>query len=170
MMVTAMESKQSTAGYIRNFLFGAEDSLVSTVGLLSGVAIAGVSSANIILTGMVLIFVEAFSMAVGSFNSEYTAEEYVAQKTVPKKYSITEGIIMFFSYFIFGFIPLGPYVFFSSSEALIYSATLSMIALFAVGYYGARVSGVNTFRGGMRTFLTGGIAIVLGLLVGVWLS
>jgi VIT1/CCC1 family predicted Fe2+/Mn2+ transporter len=50
--------------YLRNFIFGVEDSLVSTVGLLSGVAVAGVASRTILLTGVVLIFVEAFSMAV----------------------------------------------------------------------------------------------------------
>ena len=53
-------------GYFRNFIFGVEDSLVSTVGLLSGVAIAGVPSRTILLTGVVLILVEAFSMAAGA--------------------------------------------------------------------------------------------------------
>ena len=60
--------------YMRNLIFGAEDSLVSTVGLLSGIAIGGVPKSAIILTGIVLIFVEAFSMGVGSYLSEYSVE------------------------------------------------------------------------------------------------
>jgi hypothetical protein len=44
--------------YLRNFIFGVEDSLVSTVGLLAGVAAGGVSSAAILTTGLVLIVVE----------------------------------------------------------------------------------------------------------------
>ena len=47
--------------YIRNFVFGVEDSLASTVGLLSGIATAGVNASTIVVTGAVLIFVEAFS-------------------------------------------------------------------------------------------------------------
>ncbi len=62
--------------YLRNFVFGVEDSLVSTVGLLSGVAAAGVETKTIVLTGVVLIIVEALSMAVGSYLSEYSVEEY----------------------------------------------------------------------------------------------
>src|SRR3989344_3129963 len=61
--------------YVRNFIFGAEDSLVSTVGLLSGVAIGGVAKVDILLPGMVLIFVEAFSMAVGSFLAEFSVRK-----------------------------------------------------------------------------------------------
>ena len=55
-----------------------EDSLVSTVGLLSGVAVANVPMTTILLTGLILIFVEAISMAAGSFLSEYSAEGYAS--------------------------------------------------------------------------------------------
>ncbi|KKS05141.1 MAG: hypothetical protein UU58_C0001G0001, partial [Candidatus Nomurabacteria bacterium GW2011_GWA2_41_25] len=36
--------------YVRNFIFGAEDSLVSTVGLLSGIASAGIARKEIIIS------------------------------------------------------------------------------------------------------------------------
>ena len=61
--------------FLRNTVFGVEDSLVSTVGLLSGIAATGsVSKSFILLTGIVYISVEAFSMAVGSFLSEEFVE------------------------------------------------------------------------------------------------
>ena len=71
----SLPNKLSSVSYFRNFIFGVEDSLVSTVGLLSGIAIADVPGHTIFLTGVVLIFVEAFSMAAGTFLSEYSAEE-----------------------------------------------------------------------------------------------
>ena len=71
---TSMHSKTFIL-FVRNFIFGAEDSLVSTVGLLAGVASAGIPRKDIIISGVVLIFVEAFSMGVGSFLSERTTEE-----------------------------------------------------------------------------------------------
>ena len=67
---------------IRNFTFGVEDSLVSTVGLLAGIALAGVGRETIVVTGLVLIFVEAFSMGVGSLLSEQSVEEYESSKEV----------------------------------------------------------------------------------------
>ena len=78
---------------VRNFVFGIEDSLVSTVGLLSGVAVAAVPRETIILIGVVLILVEAFSMAVGSFLSEQSTEEYVRQGAMSYRGSLAGGII-----------------------------------------------------------------------------
>jgi len=51
----------------RNFVFGVEDSLVSTVWLLSGAAAVVVAQETVLPTDFVLIFVEEFSMGVGSF-------------------------------------------------------------------------------------------------------
>jgi VIT1/CCC1 family predicted Fe2+/Mn2+ transporter len=42
----------------RNFVFGVEDSLVSTVGLLAGVAAAAVPNRDLVATGLILIFVK----------------------------------------------------------------------------------------------------------------
>src|SRR3989338_159296 len=100
----------SSISYFRNFIFGVEDSLVSTVWLLSGVAIAGVPRTTILLTGLVLIFVEAFSMAAGSFLCEYSAEGYVSGVDSPTKSNLISGVIMFFSYLVSGFIPLSSYL------------------------------------------------------------
>ena len=51
-------SKDVLAEYLRAFVFGVEDSVASTVGLLSGIAIAGVARETILLTGAILILVE----------------------------------------------------------------------------------------------------------------
>src|SRR3990167_566610 len=89
-----------SALFLRNPVFGVEDGLVSTVGLLSGIAIAGVGKETILLTGIILIFVEAFSMGAGSFLSQASAEEYSTQKSMIHNHSIFAGSIMFASYFL----------------------------------------------------------------------
>jgi VIT1/CCC1 family predicted Fe2+/Mn2+ transporter len=151
---------------LRNFIFGVEDSLVSTVGLLSGIALTDLSANTILLTGTVLIFVEAFSMAAGSFLSEHSAEEYREQKKMPLGVSLASGSIMFFSYFISGFIPLFPYIIFPVSTALGVSIALSLLTLFILGIFGARISRTGLFRGGFRMLVIGGIAIAIGVVVG----
>ncbi|MBL8031340.1 MAG: VIT1/CCC1 transporter family protein, partial [Candidatus Doudnabacteria bacterium] len=88
--------------YVRNFIFGVEDSLVSTVGLVSGVAVAGVSNKNVVLTGMVLVFVEAFSMAVGSLLSENSADEYESKSEVALSGAVGYSVVMFGSYLLSG--------------------------------------------------------------------
>ncbi len=135
-----------TPSRLRNFVFGVEDSLVSTVGLLSGVATAGLSQRDIFLTGIVLIFVEAFSMGVGS--------------------SLIGGIIMFFSYAIAGFIPLTPYLVTTITTAFPLSIILTLISLFILGNISGSLSKTNIIKSGARMLIIGGIAILLGIVVG----
>lgn len=61
--------------YIREIVFGFEDALVSTLGVITGVAVGAQSAFVVILTGTVLIFVEALSMGVGSYLSSKSARE-----------------------------------------------------------------------------------------------
>ncbi|HEY4523595.1 MAG TPA: VIT1/CCC1 transporter family protein [Candidatus Paceibacterota bacterium] len=151
---------------LRNLVFGVEDSLVSTTGLLSGVAIAGVSTGTIILTGTILILVEAFSMAVGSFLSEDSVQVYVMRDKNSYLVSVIGGIVMFFSYFIAGFIPLLPYVFFSAVDAFWISIISALIALFLLGAFSAEMFKAHYLRQGVKMLLVGGMAIAIGILVG----
>ncbi|TSC55746.1 MAG: hypothetical protein G01um101418_793 [Parcubacteria group bacterium Gr01-1014_18] len=152
--------------FIRNFIFGVEDSLVSTVGLLSGIAWAGVARETVFLTGVVLVLVEAFSMAVGSFLTEHSAEEYIHGTAVPSRMPIWGGMIMFISYFISGFIPLSPYIFLSIPQAFPLSIILSLLSLFILGVLGARFARTSWVKSGLRMFLVGGAAIFVGVLAG----
>jgi VIT1/CCC1 family predicted Fe2+/Mn2+ transporter len=160
----ASGKKEEFATYVRNFMFGVEDSLVSTVGLLSGVAAAGLSKNEVFLTGIVLIFVEAFSMAVGSYLSEESEEEYMKDK---KSLSLHVGLIMFFSYFAAGFIPLAPYLVFSVTAAFVISIFLSLLALFTLGLVSSRVlKDKHTYKHAIRMLIIGGLAIGVGIMVG----
>ncbi len=155
--------KLRTAAYIRNFIFGVEDSLVSTVGLLSGIAVGGVERSQIILTGIILLLVEAFSMAVGSLLSEQSAEEYLNHREVSMRPAAVDSIIMFTSYFLAGFVTLAPYFIMEARAALPISIVLSLSALFLLGVISATLFGINILRNGIRTLAIGGVAILVGV-------
>lgn len=62
---------------LREVVFGLEDSLVSTLGTVSGIAVGSGDRYVVILSGVVLVFVEAISMAAGSFlSSKSTTQLY----------------------------------------------------------------------------------------------
>lgn len=164
------KSIQTSTAYFRNFVFGVEDSLVSTVGLLSGVAAAGSPREMIFMTGIILILVEAFSMAAGSLLSEYSAESYETRSEHMTVADFISSAIMFFSYFISGLIPLLPYLFLPVSNAATVSIALSVMALFVLGLIGARVAKIHAFRNALRMALVGGAAILVGALAGMMLK
>ncbi|TAK05236.1 hypothetical protein EPO33_04660 [Patescibacteria group bacterium] len=155
-----------TPSFLRNFIFGVEDSLVSTVGLLSGVAIGGASRRTILLAGIVLIFVEAFSMGVGSYLSEQKAQEFSKQRMMPPRRAIIGSLVMFVSYFVSGFVPLAPYVFLDRDTAFGVSILCSLIALFLLGFVGGRLFRMSAVRNGLEMLVIGGAAILIGVVVG----
>lgn len=162
----AHDIRYRRAMYVRNFVFGGEDSLVSTVGLLSGVAAAGITKTDIVLTGVILIFVEAISMAVGSFLSENSAEEYLDKQELPLRESLTAGGIMFAAYFVLGFVPLFPYIIWPVNVAFSASIIAALFALALLGWLSGRQFKVTAWRSGLQMLILGGLAIGIGVLVG----
>lgn len=159
--------KGDFSSYLRNFIFGVEDSLVSTVGLLSGVAAADLGGGAVILTGLILIFVEAFSMGIGSLLSDHSTREFRQHGEVALSRSAAGGLVMFVSYLIAGFIPLSPYLVFNKvTTALTFSIILSLIALFCLGLLISHISRTKKIKEGLQMILLGGLAIGLGVFIG----
>lgn len=153
--------------YLRSIVFGINDSLVSTVGLLAGVSVAGVPKATIVLTGVVYALVEAFSMAMGNFLSEESAEEYALHATAPQRPSVVAAVLMFVSFAAASLVPLLPYFFFTDGRALAASVVLSVLALFLVGVASAIVARLPLLWRGVRMAALGGVAILIGVIIGL---
>ena len=165
--LTSQKQSQRTSLFIKNFIFGVEDSLVSSSGLLSGIAAAQVPRHTIVLTGIILIFVEAFSMGIGSFLSEQSAQEFTKGTEKISSVNIKSAIVMFLSYFLAGFIPLFPYALFSTPQSFYLSVSMSLAALFFLGFLSAKYfSHKDQIRHALYMFLIGGGAIIIGVVVG----
>lgn len=158
-------SRRDGAELVRNFVFGVEDSLVSTVGLVSGIAVAGVPRYTILLTGVTLIFVEAFSMGVGAFLSEEAAHDYTSRTRRPSE-NFWPAIIMFATYFLVGLIPLGPYLVLTSGSALIVSILATLASLFGFGMVAGMWVGRFPLRRAVEMLTLGGGAVFIGMVVG----
>ncbi|MES2994832.1 MAG: VIT1/CCC1 transporter family protein [Patescibacteria group bacterium] len=151
--------------FVRNTIFGIEDSLAATVGLLSGLAAENISHEVLLLTGFVYISVEAFSMGIGSFLSEESAQEYEGVPTT-NLHTLLGSLAMFASCIIAGLVPIVPYFFLEDEQALFGSIALSLIVLAALGVVQARLSGRSVLPRVLRMVLLGGAAIFVGVLVG----
>lgn len=160
-----MHRKHYAPTTLRNFVFGVEDSLVSTVGLLSGIAVGGVPKGTILMTGIILIAVEAISMAVGSFLAEDVAEE--AKENKSADIVARDGaIVMFVSYILAGFIPLFPYFFSTSNYTVVYSIGLTFVGLAVLGIMSGKLFSVSIVKSTFRILLLGGFAVAVGVGVG----
>lgn len=155
---------------LRGFIFGFEDSVVSTVGLLSGIAFSGVISSQIILTGVILIFVEGFSMGVGMYLSESSVEEYEAQSNIAGIKSFWSGVITFVSYCLAGFLVILPYFFTVPKTAGFISIAISIFLLFVLGFLSGKISNISPIKKALTMAIIGGLAVILGVVVGYLMS
>src|SRR3989344_1904721 len=83
--------------YLRSMMFGLQDGLVSTTGVVVGISAGVPDRAVIILASFVAISVEASSMAAGEYSSEKAVHQ-MDKRGRHKDDLIMGATLMFFSY------------------------------------------------------------------------
>ena len=155
--------------YLRSIMFGLQDGLVSTTGVVVGISVGIHDKPIIILAALVAVTVEASSMAAGQYSSEKAVHQM--DKTGKHTDSLTLGaLFMFISYFAAGFIPITPILLLDLSIAPIVSIILAFTALFITGYIKGKIVDHHPLRSAIEMFVVGGIATALGLIVGHFLK
>lgn len=149
--------------FVRNLVYGLEDSVISTTGVVVGVTFAGLPYQHVIITGIVLVLVEAMSMAFGAFMSE---ESFLI--TANESYTTTRVLLyaatMFVSYAIAGAYILTPYLL-NVPRAYAWSIGLAVVALLAITYAVQR----NLARSLTITAI-GAVIIAIMIYVGRWMD
>lgn len=151
--------------YLRSGLFGIQDGLVSTTGVVVGISTGIEDKAIIILAAFVAVTVEASSMAAG----QYSSEKAVHQRDKTGKHTdslIVGALIMFFGYILGGVVPIIPTLLFNQPEARIFAIIAAFFGLFVLGYIKGHLVEHKPFRSALELFVIGAIATTIGLVVG----
>lgn len=151
--------------YLRSALFGLQDGLVSTTGVVVGISTGVENKAIVILAAFVAVTVEASSMAAG----QYSSEKAVHQLDKAGKHTdsvILGAAIMFISYLLAGLIPIIPTIIFPQTQARMLSVIFAFIGLFIVGLVKGHIVMHKPLRSAMELFIIGAAATLIGLTVG----
>lgn len=177
--------KKRDTSYIREFIFGVEDGLVTSFGVVIGVSAAAAGVYVILLAGLVAMFSGAVSMAAGTYLSIKSQHEvYEREMEIELRHSRAKTIIrheyglmksrlempfrgagiMALSFLVGAFIPLAPYIL--GTDWWHVSVFLTGAALFAFGaaktYYTKR----SWIKSGTEMLLLGIIAGLAGWAIG----
>lgn len=155
--------------YFRSVMFGLQDGLVSTTGVVVGISVGVSDQAIIILASFVAISVEASSMAAGEYSSEKAVHE-LDKRHRHKDDLIIGAILMFFSYMLAGLVPILPFLIFPVGLARVISIAAAMISLFIIGYLKGKIVKEQAFRSAWEMLVIGGLATAIGLVVGTFLK
>ena len=155
--------------YLQEIIFGFEDSFVSTVGAVTGMAVGSGSREIVILAGLVIIFVEATSMAGGSYLSDRAGHDVDRAHGGDKNDGhrpVMAGIVMGSSYLIAGVVPLAPYLFLPVAPSIVISILFTLLMLFFIGAWQTVFTKRTWYKSGGEMLAVGGAAIVLGFIIG----
>jgi len=155
--------------YLRSAMFGLQDGLVSTTGVVVGISTGVDDKSIIILASLVAVTVEATSMAAG----QYSSEKAVHQMDKTGKHTdnlILGATIMFLAYFLAGMVPIIPTIILPQPMGRDIAIVAALVGLFVIGFIKGRVVESKPLRSATELLVIGGIATTIGLLVGHFLK
>lgn len=150
--------------YLQSAMFGFNDALVSTTGVVVGVSTGTSNKSVVILAGLVTIFVEAMSMGAGQYLSSKSAHQMANNRQF--RTSLISGVIMFFAYFTAGLVPLLAIILFPLQHSRQVAIAAALIGLFILGYYKGKVVEVSKLRSALEVVIIGGVTTMVGLIIG----
>jgi len=158
------------ANTVRAGVFGVQDGIVSTFGLIMGVAGAQVSPEAVLIAGVAGAFSGAMSMGAGEYVSVKVQREMLSARgaveddanvSPHRAAAANSGLFVLGAAF-----PLVPFLFLVGLPAVALSTALSVLALFITGALLTRLTKRSPWASGARMLVIGGGAGVLGYLVG----
>lgn len=162
--------------YVREIVYGANDGLITTFAVVTGVAGGGLSSSVILICGVANLLADGLSMAVGNYLSIRSHESVLAAQGLAEEEAqpARHGAATFLAFVAAGAVPLAPYVAGVESAALGWSTALTLGSMFCVGALRSVISTIHWLRGGLEMLVLGGIVAAVaygsGLLVADLLS
>jgi VIT1/CCC1 family predicted Fe2+/Mn2+ transporter len=158
------------ANTIRAGVFGVQDGIVSTFGLIMGVAGAQVSPEAVVIAGVAGVVSGALSMGAGEYVSVRTQRELMeAGRAVEDHENVNPFRAAGANAALFiagGLIPLLPFLLSTGRPAVIASIVLSALFLFVTGAVLTRLTRRSPLQSGLRMLIIGGGAGLLAYLVG----
>ena len=155
--------------YLRSLMFGLQDGIVSTTGVVVGISTGVNNKEIIVLAALVAVTVEASSMAAG----QYSSEKAVHQMNKTEKHTdnlYIGALIMFIAYLMGGSFSIVPIIAFDQPVARVIAIASAFVGLFIIGYIKGYLVEHRPLRSAIELFIIGSIATAVGIVVGYLLK
>jgi VIT1/CCC1 family predicted Fe2+/Mn2+ transporter len=152
--------------YIRDLVYGANDGIITTFAVVSGVAGGQLSQLAVLVVGAANLAADGVSMGVGNFLAIRADERAREADGLPEleRHPWKHGLATLLAFVAAGAIPLAPYVIPMLSIQLQISTALTFGALFTLGAARALVTRDRWWQTGLETLALG--AFVAGAAYG----
>ena len=152
--------------YIGDFVYGANDGIVTTFAVVAGAAGALLSPGVILILGFANLLADGFSMGASNFLAIRTEREMAKQ---PREVitPFQHGVVTFGAFVTAGVVPLIPYLLTLPVDQQFFIATLlAGIMFFSVGAARTFITKGNFLKAGLEMLVIGAIASLVAYGVG----
>lgn len=155
--------------YIRDLVYGANDGLITTFAVVSGVAGGALSTVAVIVIGAANLAADGVSMGAGNFIAIRADERAREAASLPEQEAFPwkHGVATLVAFVFAGAVPLLPYLVPHLENRLIWSSALTFTALFLFGAARALVTIDRWWRSGLETLALGVVVALAAYGAGV---
>jgi len=160
-------AKATARHYIRDLVYGANDGIITTFAVVSGVAGGQLSQLAVLVIGAANLAADGVSMGVGNFLAIRADERGREADGLPEleREPWKHGLATLLAFVVAGAVPLVPYVLSAStSDRLLASTVATFATLFVLGAARALITTDRWWISGFETLLLG--AVVAGAAYG----
>ena len=149
---------------------GIEGGFAIGAGILAGLSFAGLDRKILLMTAVISIIVNGFNAAAVKYSTEHYLDELDGRETHHRFHRyFLPSLVEFLSYFLISIVSIVPLIVIPSvTHAIIYTCVVTVLILFAAGYWRAYLLGMPRWRDALETGLLGLGIITVGLAAG-WL-
>ena len=139
--------------YIRDLVYGANDGIITTFAVVSGVAGAQLA---VLVVGAANLAADGVSMGVGNFLAIRADERAREAEGLPEleRHPWKHGLATLVAFVVAGAVPLIPYLFFRAAPLAV-STIMTFTTLFVLGALRALVTNDRWWHTGLETFALG---------------
>jgi VIT1/CCC1 family predicted Fe2+/Mn2+ transporter len=158
--------------YLRDLVYGANDGIITTFAVVTGVAGAALDPRTALILGTANLFADGFSMGASNFLSIRSDEAVRAARGegVREPFPVRHAIATLGAFVLAGVVPLLPYLLAPPAVRLPVAVFATLVTLFAVGSSRALVTGLGWWRAGLEMLAVGAAAAAVSYAVGAAIS
>ncbi|HEU4884421.1 MAG TPA: VIT1/CCC1 transporter family protein [Longimicrobium sp.] len=154
--------------YLRDLVYGANDGIITTFAVVSGVAGASLDARTVLILGAANLLADGFSMGASNYLSIRSDEAVRSSRgeAVGEPYPLRHGIATMGAFVLAGVVPLIPYVTVPPGARFIVAIIATLVTLFVVGALRSAVTALRWWKAGLEMLAVGALAAAVSYGVG----
>ncbi len=155
--------------YLPDLVYGANDGIITTFAVVSGVVGADLSRTIILILGFANLFADGISMGASNYLARRSTAE--VEERASREDAFRHASATIAAFVAAGLVPLVAYLVpLPSDSRFVAAIALTAATLFAVGAARSFFTGLSPLRSGLEMLLVGALAAVAAYLIGAFAS